>query len=69
MKNHPQPGIPPNVDKNQIAPAIIKITAKAIKIVAIFSAVSDIVLHLISPSIWCLRLTFPLNKLRCIRQT
>lgn len=57
MKNQPQPGISPNVDKNQIAPAIIKITAKAIKIVAIFSAVSDMVLHSTSPSIWYLSLT------------
>jgi len=42
--NQPQPGIDPNVDKNQSPPAIMKITAKAKKNVPMFSAVSDIIL-------------------------
>jgi hypothetical protein len=40
--SQPQPGIGPNVDKNQSPPTIMQITAIANKIVPMFSTVSDI---------------------------
>lgn len=50
--NQPQPGIVPNVEKNQSTPPIMKITAKDNKNVNIFSVVSDIFfLRFVNPPI------------------